>query len=157
MKEHIADEEISALLDGALDGAARARAQAHLEGCGACRHELESLRHLKGLLAAAPRRTLPADLALNLEHRYVGTRPWTAAFMNPAFWVPVGAVAAAALAFSVWSRSLSPAGDLPLEPLLAAHERYSAEALVPEPNLVASSYSDPLTLTYADAADGTTE
>ena len=64
----------------------------------------------------------------------------------------MGAVAASALAFSVWARTAAPADELPLEPLLAAHERYSAEALVPQSHLVASSYTDQVTTLYADGS-----
>lgn len=153
MNDHIEGVEISAFLDGALAPAERARADAHLSACAACRRELDSLRHLKLLVSSAPRRTLPADLALSLERRFVGKRSRWAGLANPKLWIPVGAVAAAALAFSVWARTAAPSDELPLEPLLAAHERYSAEALVPEAHLVASSYSDQAATMYADPAD----
>jgi hypothetical protein len=107
---------------------------------------------MKLLASSAPRRTLPADLALSLEHRFVGRRPLWKVLGNPALWIPLGAVAGAALAFSVWTRTAAPSDELPLEPLMAAHERYSAEALIPESNLVASSYSDQMTTLYADGS-----
>jgi anti-sigma factor RsiW len=153
MNDHIEGVEISAFLDGALAAAERARVDAHLSACGACRRELDSLRHLKLVASSAPRRTLPADLALSLEHRFVGPQPRWKALARPGFWIPAGAVAAAALAFSVWARTAAPSDELPLEPLLAAHERYSAEALIPEAHLVASSYSDQAATIDADGAD----
>ncbi|MDE2510505.1 MAG: zf-HC2 domain-containing protein, partial [Elusimicrobia bacterium] len=153
MNDHLDGEEISAFLDGALGGEDRLRADEHVASCGACRRELDSLRHLKRVLLSAPRRTLPADLALSLERRFVGGAPWWKAMTKPALWIPAGAVAASALAFSLWAHKVRAADELPFEPLLAAHERYSAESLVPDENLVAANYSDQMTAIYADAAD----
>ncbi|MDE2489639.1 MAG: zf-HC2 domain-containing protein, partial [Elusimicrobia bacterium] len=76
MNEHVSGEEISAFLDGALAVEDRARVDAHLAVCRDCRGEAASLRHLKLALSSAPRRTLPADLALRLERRLVGGGAW---------------------------------------------------------------------------------
>jgi anti-sigma factor RsiW len=152
MNDHIEGADISAFLDGALSAAERALADVHFSTCGACRREVDSLRHLKRVVSSAARRTLPADLALSLESRFVGHQPRWKIFASPRLWIPVGAVAASALAFSVWARTAAPADELPLEPLLAAHERYSAEALVPQSHLVASSYTDQVTTLYADGS-----
>jgi len=43
--EHV-QEQLSAYLDGELEGAARARVEAHVSACAACREELEELRAL---------------------------------------------------------------------------------------------------------------
>lgn len=153
MNGHIEGADISAFLDGALAAPERARVDAHLSSCPPCRAELDALRHLKLVLSTAPRKTLPADVALSLERRFVDGTPWWKAAARPALWIPAGAVAAAALAFGLWVNKVKTADELPLEPLLAAHERYSAEALVPEDNLVAANYSDQATSSYADAAD----
>ena len=153
MNDHIEGPEISAFLDGALAAPARARADAHLSSCPDCRREFSALRHMKLVLSSSPRKTLPADLALSLERRLVTAAPWWRILAKPALWVPAGAVAAAALAVGVWMRQARAADELPLEPLLAAHARYSAEALVPQDHLVASNYSDQLTASYEDASD----
>jgi anti-sigma factor RsiW len=153
MNGHIEGADISAFLDGALAAPERARADAHLAACASCRAELDAQRHLKLVLSTAPRKTLPADLALSLERRFVDSAPWWKVVARPALWIPAGAVAAAALAIGLWVNKAKTADELPLEPLLAAHERYSAEALVPEDNLVAANYSDQATSSYADAAD----
>ena len=153
MSTHIDGIEISALLDDALAAPERARADAHLAACAACRHEFESLRHMKLVLSSAPRKNMPAELALALERRLVAGSPRWRTVLKPAFWVPFGAVAAAALTVGVWMNQARAADELPLEPLLAAHARYSAEALVPEGNLVASNYSDQLNTIYSDAPD----
>jgi anti-sigma factor RsiW len=153
MSTHIEGVEISSFLDGALDAAARARVDAHLTACAACARELESLRHLKRVLSSAPRKTMPAELALSLESRLVTGAPRWRAILRPKFWIPAGAVAAAAVTVGLWLNQARAADELPLEPLLAAHARYSAEALVPEDHLVASNYSEQLTTIYSDASD----
>lgn len=153
MNDHIEGVEISAFLDGAIAVEERARVDAHLTACAACRRELDGLRHLKLVLSSAPRKTMPADLALSLESRFVTGAPWWKVLVKPALWIPAGAVAAAALAVGLWVSKARTADELPLEPLLAAHERYSAETLVPDDNLVAANYSDQMTTLYADASD----
>jgi anti-sigma factor RsiW len=153
MNEHVSGEDLSAFLDGALAARDRARVDSHLADCRACRDEAASLRHLKLALSSAPRRTLPADLALRLERRLVGGSG-RGLLARRAFWIPAGAVAAAALALGLWARRPAPVEELPLEPLLAAHARYGAEALLPAEHLVASStYSDQMTDLYADDSD----
>ena len=153
MSTHIDGPEISAFLDGALAAADRARVDAHLAACAACGREFESLRHMKLVLSSAPRKNMPADLALALERRLVTGAPAWKSLFKPKFWVPVGAVAAAALTVGLWMNRARAADEIPLEPLLAAHARYSAEALVPEDNLVASNYSDSMNTIYSDAPD----
>jgi anti-sigma factor RsiW len=142
-------------LDGALAAPERARADAHLAACSECRRELESLRHMKLVLSSAPRKNMPAELALALEARLVNGSPRWKAVLNPSLWIPAGAVAAAALTVGLWMHQARAADEIPLEPLLAAHERYSAESLVPEEHLVASAYSDQLT--DSDASDSELE
>ncbi len=145
MNGHADGPDLSAYLDGALAPEPRARVELHMASCADCRAELDSLRHLKLALSAAPRRNMPADLALALERRFVtGAQPWYAALSRKRVWVPAGALAVAAMTVSLWLRSAATIEEIPLEPLLAAHARYSAEALVPEDNLVASNYSDQL-------------
>lgn len=143
MNEHADGPELSAYLDGALAPEPRARVDLHMSSCAECRAEVDSLRHLKLALSSAPRRSMPADLALALERRFVsGAQPWYLKLARPMIWAPAGALAVATIAVSLWLRSAAALEEIPLEPLLAAHARYSAEALVPEDNLVASNYSD---------------
>jgi anti-sigma factor RsiW len=148
MNGHADGPELSAYLDGALAPEPRARVELHMSACADCRAELDSLRHMKLALAAAPRRNMPADLAFALERRFSGEAAPAAApsrwYAAPAVWAPAGTLALAGIAVSLWLRSAAVLDEIPLEPLLAAHARYSAEALVPEGNLVASNYSDQL-------------
>jgi len=156
MSTHIDGVEITAFLDGALAAKDRARVEAHLSSCADCRGELESLRHLKLALSSAPRKTMPADLALALERRLVSAQPWWAAVSRLPLWVPGGAFAAVGLAVGLWMRSAG-GGEIPLEPLIVAHARYSAEALVPQEHLVASTYSEQLIALYGKTADNDLE
>ena len=153
MNQHIEGSELSAFLDGALSAEDRARVDSHVSSCPSCRLELDSLRHMKFVLQSSPRKNLPADLALSLERRFVHASPWWTNVARPALWVPAGTMAAAALMVGFWLHSTRTVDEVPLEALLEAHARYSAETLVPEDNLVASNYSDQLPSLYADASD----
>jgi anti-sigma factor RsiW len=145
MNSHAEGPDLSAYLDGALAPEPRARVELHISSCADCRAEIDSLRHMKLALSSAPHRNMPADLALALELRFAsGGRRWYSPLTKPGLWAPAGALAVAAMAVSLWMRSAATLEEIPLEPLLAAHARYSAEALVPEDNLVASNYSDQL-------------
>lgn len=148
---------LSAYLDGELDAGERALVDAHLSACPACAQELGELRFAKARLAAAPRRVMPPDLIAAIEARVESRWGWLRDLVEPAVLVPAGALAAAVLVVGVWfnlSRQ-APDQEIPLEPLLAAHERYTAEALVPSDNLVAGAYSRQLTdyYTSGDASE----
>ena len=58
------DEELSAYVDGQLDAAARARVDAHLETCDACRDGLAELRGLRQALSELPHVPAPRSFAL---------------------------------------------------------------------------------------------
>jgi anti-sigma factor RsiW len=151
---------LSAFLDAELAAADSARVAAHLEDCAACRAALTELRSTKKLLASAPRRALPLELIAAIESRLTGRRaPFAGALAGlrqPRVWAPATAVAAAGVLFSIWLNVVGRAPDqyVPLEPLLAAHSRYTAESLVPEDGLVAANYS---TLSNAEIQDADSE
>jgi anti-sigma factor RsiW len=86
-------DEIAELLDGRLAGARAAEVVAHVEGCAACRNELQALRLVKVSLGRLRDVASPADLlprlaaVLDEEDRRVCSarrrsrwrgRPWTA-------------------------------------------------------------------------------
>lgn len=147
--EHEENLWLSSYLDEQLDAAERSRVEKHLADCPSCREELESLRHFKKVLAAAPRRAMPPELISAIEER--ARRPaWAGVLANlraPRWFVPAGAAAVVALAAGLWLgvKRESPAQAIPLEPLLTAHARYTAESLVPQGSLVSSTYSAQLT------------
>ncbi|HXH05438.1 MAG TPA: zf-HC2 domain-containing protein, partial [Vicinamibacterales bacterium] len=53
---------VSALVDGELDAVERARVEAHLEACAACRSLLADLRELRQRAARLEARRPPPDL-----------------------------------------------------------------------------------------------
>jgi anti-sigma factor RsiW len=148
MNDH--DMPLSAFVDGALTGEERQSLDAHLAGCPDCRRCVEELRLLKRRLAAAPRRAMPPDLIAATLARI--DSPWALlrGLARPTVAVPAFALAAAALIVGFWFNASRGDQFVPLEPLLAAHSRYTAESLVPEDNLVAGSYSRNLTEYYSD-------
>jgi anti-sigma factor RsiW len=158
MKAHGEDELISAYLDGELGEEETQALREHISACPSCRAEHAGLRATKSLLARAPRRAMPPELMAQLEARL--TRPsWKRMLdriMPPLpVLVPAGAFAAAALVAAVWFGAHRGTADrsIPLEPLLAAHSRYTAEALVPPTELVAANYSAQLNAYYWDSTD----
>lgn len=158
MKIHGQGELISAYLDAELSEEESLAVQEHVSRCPACREELESLRAAKSLLAHSPRRALPPQLLAEFEERWarpIGQGLLERLLPPVRFLAPAGALAAAALASVVWfgARQASPDQAIPIEPLLAAHSRYTAEALVPASELVASNYSAQLNAYYGDAPD----
>src|SRR5438445_828033 len=64
-------KNLAGYLDDAMTGAGRVRERAaireHLEGCNACREELQSFRKLSVLLSRVPKDVPPADLAVRIK------------------------------------------------------------------------------------------
>jgi anti-sigma factor RsiW len=100
-------------LDGTLPLARRRKVEAHMRGCAGCRYEMKSLRRTVGLLAELPKRELSADFEANLQARLAGARPGRRAVAGTGFFsmppahrllrlAPLGAMAAAVMAVSVW-------------------------------------------------------
>ncbi len=100
---------------------------------------------MKAMLAASERHALPAEIHLQLSAQLV-RRPafWQSLWIlkRPTLWVPV-AVSAVALALfaGVVIHQRQEQQLLPLEPLLAAHSRYSADRSMLWTDLSVSEYS----------------
>jgi hypothetical protein len=62
MRHAVVRERLSALLDGELPDAERARVERHLSSCAACRAELEELRRTVELLRGLPSVDVPPEL-----------------------------------------------------------------------------------------------
>jgi anti-sigma factor RsiW len=100
-------ETLQDLLDGRLDAAARAQAEAHLGGCPECRRELDALRVTKEVLGrhAAPV-AVPPDLAsaisrgLDGEHAARPARRWLSP--RPAFALGLVLLVAFSAAAILW-------------------------------------------------------
>ena len=72
VRGHVQVEMLSAYLDGQASTAERAYVDAHLQECGACQAELDSLRRTVSLLQALPRVAVPR--AFTLSEAQVGIR-----------------------------------------------------------------------------------
>lgn len=142
---------LSAYLDGELDATEKAQVAAHLSDCSSCRQELSELEFAKKRLAGAARRAMPPELIAAIEAQVSSPWRWLRDLAKPVVLVPAGVLAAAAVLVGVWFNMTrnDPDQYIPLAPLLAAHSRYSAEALVPSNNLATGSYSQQLTDEYS--------
>lgn len=60
----ISDEELNVYVDSELDAGGRARVEAHVEGCAACRETVTELRAVRQGLAGLPRVAAPRSFAL---------------------------------------------------------------------------------------------
>lgn len=88
-------ESLSAYLEGDLDPAAAAATRAHLEGCAACRAELELERLTIGAFRRLPDLPPPAGILAGVRAR-LQPEPWYRRLAGPRRWligVPAGAVA----------------------------------------------------------------
>jgi anti-sigma factor RsiW len=100
--KHVVDE-LSALLDGALDPAARGRVEAHLAGCPGCRAERDRLSGALAALARLPAAPEPSPFfAARLAAR-LADEPARGLLGRLSAWrwrlaLPAGGLAAAALA-----------------------------------------------------------
>ena len=89
MIDHIPTDDLSALIDGALQPARRDQVEVHLAGCATCRGEFESLRWAVDFARALPPAPMPEGLALRLPEASAARaarelalepariRPWT--------------------------------------------------------------------------------
>lgn len=154
MTRHQEWERLSAYADGAMPDEEKMGIEEHLKTCQSCLGELEKIQETKLRLGRLPRHEAPADLIFNLRRIHRPT-PWDEVvrrwFTIPNLWKPVGALAAAAiLFFAVYvGRSMPDSDTISLEPLLAAHERYQAENLIPSADMAASNYSGRLAAYYS--------
>lgn len=143
-------ELLSAFLDGELAASERAEVSTHLASCTVCAQEFSALAVMEKSAASSPRHVMPPALLARLEGMF--SRPtWTEHLYQllpaPRISIPVGAFATLAVALSFWM--VYPEQDqIPLESLLAAHTRYSAEGLMPQENL-----AHPEFITHLSAAN----
>lgn len=141
--EHLSGDLLSAFLDKELNAADAESIKAHLQTCEECVQALDALHSAKRVLSAAPERTMPADLAEAMKIRF--SRPSLAdrlrsLFPRTRWWMPVSfALASVSLGVFVFVRTNTSA--LPLEPLLAAHSRYTAENVSGQTDIAASNFS----------------
>src|SRR5258706_2703751 len=156
MNEHIEGELLSSYLDGAVSIDQKTWIKAHLQHCSICHEEAESLQGVKLHLSRLPRREAPTQLMTKLKKQFIGPS-WMDRFLNwisqPVVWKPVGALAVTVLLVGPWVLTQTAGSSdefVDLEPLLAAHNRYQAEGMVPQADMVGSNYSMRLASYYGD-------
>src|SRR5277367_3414173 len=79
MKCQIVQSKLAGYLDDAVSGASRieerVQMRGHLEGCAACRTELERFRKLAVLLSRMPKNIPPANLAVRIKVAAAQSQP----------------------------------------------------------------------------------
>jgi anti-sigma factor RsiW len=154
MNEHLEEDILSTYTDGELSASERVTAEIHLAACASCKAALASIQETKDVLKCAPRRAMPPELIAALEERCQPSRweilkQW---IHSQRVWIPVGAAATAVLFVGLWmGLQKNPEEEsLPIETLIAAHERYSAEGLVPSSDSSSSEFSSQIAGDHAD-------
>lgn len=163
MVRHETEETLSALLDGELTKNEAVSAAEHLGVCESCRKTFAGLRSAKQFVRLAARRPMPAGLAAELQRRVDGASvpapylrmprvPWTR--------LVVPALTFATAAFMgglwVWERSLNSGPEIPIEQLMAAHERYRDEGLLAAVDPAQADFTSTLA-TQAEESQGKPE
>jgi anti-sigma factor RsiW len=139
-KDHEERELLSAYLDGELSSDEQGRVEAHLASCEGCRAGLEALASVKRVVSGTAMLAAPDDLVGALQRKWrPEEKPDWRAWLIPKVWVPAGVAALAALLLGLW---LNPGEEeIPIEPLIAAHARSSAESWLPHSDLLAANFS----------------
>lgn len=117
-----------AYVDGEFDGPEKADADAHLAVCEACRREVEEQRSFKRRMreVASGASAAPAALRERIEASLERERAPLALrrYLRPAYVVPAGLAAAAAVAVVVWLSGTSPAqANALIQEAIAHHQR----------------------------------
>jgi hypothetical protein len=74
---HATDEQLNAMLDGALEAAERAEVERHIDNCATCHTQLVELRGMTAMLRALPEPRLRRSFQLGPEHQRRYDSIWT--------------------------------------------------------------------------------
>ncbi|MBI4387368.1 MAG: zf-HC2 domain-containing protein [Elusimicrobia bacterium] len=126
------EDVLSAYADGELDPARRARVDAHVSGCGSCKTTVRLFARFKEGLRSEAAPEMPASLRRSLEEM-VGARDaptgWLDRLASSNFvWrraVVAALCACAVLAAALWRGSVFGDVEVPMDLVLAAHDRYA--------------------------------
>jgi anti-sigma factor RsiW len=82
LQRHIAEQRLSAYVDGRLGAHERQRVERHLQTCAACRRNLVELRAVLAMLRRAPARPVPRSftLPLSVQNQQTSYRRWDKAY-----------------------------------------------------------------------------
>jgi hypothetical protein len=72
-EQHLTDDELNLMVDGALPDGERERAERHLASCDACRDSLLQFRAITDALAAVPEARVPRSFQLGQQYATQGT------------------------------------------------------------------------------------
>lgn len=97
----VSEEELSAYLDGELEGARRDRVEAHVEECAACREILGELRSVRQALRDIPRATAPRSFAVREADVHPEAAPRAVGALGRAAPLLSGVATAAVVVFGV--------------------------------------------------------
>ena len=147
MNNHSEENQIALYLDKRLPETDIQHFERHLESCDSCRMEMISQQEIKLRMAKMVRHPAPNRLISNLRKQHEGVR-WVEKWKTWLFpvhfgWKPVGALTLVSAVFTFWifSRSAENDSAVDLDYLIAYHNRYQAESLLPPADMVASRFS----------------
>ncbi|MBS1110673.1 MAG: uncharacterized protein H6Q88_2665 [Anaeromyxobacteraceae bacterium] len=126
---HVADD-LTALLDGALDPVRRAEVEGHLSACDACRAERDGIaRALSAFAALPPPPPPPPGFEQRFYARLAREAPRRRSFLerlsaHPFRWLVPATGLAAALAVGIWVRQAGERADLEMARHLDLLENY---------------------------------
>lgn len=141
MTHHPDSEVLSAFADQELSLEERAPVAAHVASCPPCQDSLAGFQRIKSLAGALPRKTLPEGWSPLPQTRPIPS-PWEwLKNARPTVWAPALGFALLLAVTAGWLFFPKHPETIPLEALLAAHDRYLDEGLLPPADLSSGSFS----------------
>ena len=145
MNGHFEREFLSAYIDNELGSGDRLKTEDHLIACAECRDEMLALGRAKTMTGSLGRKKMPQSLVKAMEKeasRRLMRGWWKELVHLPRVWVPAAGFAVAVLAFGLWFlQKPAPEDGIPVDALLAAHDRYLDEGSLPPADLTSGSFS----------------
>ena len=143
MNSHIEPLLLSEYADQELSAENKSAVEFHLQSCALCKTELAHFLSVKSLLKTLPKQRIPVALVTALEARAqekLEVGRWIDWVLTPQVWVSGMALGIGLAALTLW---IQPAlkNEIPIESVLAAHDRYEEETLLPSSDLSAGEFS----------------
>jgi len=122
-------EHLNALLDGELEADLRARVEAHVAACAACRLELAQLRTTRAAVHALPLQRAPRPFTIAAPEPGAARRRGAALAALLGWGWRLGSLAAAACLIVAWLQVAAPASRSTPEPAVALVQRQQPAAV----------------------------
>jgi anti-sigma factor RsiW len=122
-------EHLNALLDGELEADLRARVEAHVAACAACRLELAQLRTTRAAVHALPLQRAPRPFTIAAPEPGAARRRGAALAALLGWGWRLGSLAAAACLIVAWLQVAAPASRSTPEPAVAPVQRQQPAAV----------------------------